>query len=65
MKAVISYPSHLILHPFRKLRYQTHGVILFLQNWQALEQIPNEDLYFVLLAVVMTPVIQCQNGVLV
>lgn len=40
-------------------------VILFLQNWQALEQIPNKDLHFILLAVVMTPMIQHQNVVLV
>lgn len=39
-------------------------VILFLQNWQALEQIPNKDLYFILLAVVMIPMIQPQNIVL-
>lgn len=40
-------------------------VILFPQNWEALEQIPNKDLYFILLAVVMTAMIQRQNVVLV
>jgi len=39
-------------------------VILFPQNWQALEQIPNKDPYFILLAVVMIPMIQPQNMVL-
>lgn len=40
-------------------------VILFPQNWQALEQIPNKDLYFILLAVFMSPMLQHQNVVLV
>lgn len=38
-------------------------VILFPQNWQALEQIPNKDLYFIL-AVVMIPMVQTLNMVL-
>lgn len=38
-------------------------VILFPQNWQALEQIPNKDLYFIL-AVVMIPMVQPLNMVL-
>lgn len=39
-------------------------VVVFPQNWQALEQIPNKDLYCLLLAAVMIPAIQSQNMVL-
>lgn len=39
-------------------------IVSFLQNWQACEQITNKDLYFILLAVAINPMIQPQNIVL-